>query len=893
MRQPLRGVRLARFILIATFLILPATPRPATQAQAASRYFSETGHTLRGAFLAYWTGHGGLAQQGYPLTEEFQETNKLNGKSYTVQYFERAVFELHPENAPPYDVLLSQLGTFRYNHLYPQGAPGQQRNQQTPHLFPETGHVVGGRFRTYWEGHGGLAQFGYPLSEEFREVSPLNGQPYTVQYFERAVLEAHPENAPPYNVLLSQLGKFELDGRYPNGSNPASARVSAPAGLSIPAACQDIPGDTSLCMVSEAGDYIGAGRTTILTTNDATFGARLGTGLEVYVQASDSWTLDFAAPSGSALHPGLYTNATRYPFQKPEAAGLSIGGAGRGCNESSGQFQILDLVVDPATQQVSQLAAIFEQHCEGGAPALRGVIRIHSNVGRNGPPLPLPPTPTPVAPRINAACAAVPGDTSLCMGGDAGDFISGGQLILLTTNDAQFHGTYGDGVQISIQGSAEWTLDFTAPQGETLAVGSYDRAERAPFHSPRRPGIDISGDGRGCNTIAGRFQVLDLDYDATTGTLNRFAANFEQHCEEGAAALVGTIRYHSNAGRQGPPPPLPPTPTPVAPQLNPACADAPGDTSFCAGGTSGDFVSGGQLTILTTNDAEFSGTYNGGVQISVQAGADNSWSLDFVPPQGQELAVGLYDRAERAPFHSPSRPGLEITGGGGCNTITGRFQILALDYDPASHMLNHFAATFEQHCEGGAAALVGTIRYHSNAGRQGPPPPLPPTPTPVAPHASSFCAGNPSLQNTPTFLCLDSQPGDYVGQGRTQVLLPPAVTFTSRLESGGIAIFANDPGAPGVFWNLSFVPPEGSQLGPGLYDRAERAPFHSPLRPGLEIEGEGSGCNTLTGRFQVLEFAYDYASGEVQHFAANFEQHCEGGSAALLGEVRYQSTIGP
>ncbi|MFL5735444.1 MAG: alpha/beta fold hydrolase, partial [Chloroflexia bacterium] len=37
----------------------------------------------------------------------------LNGKPYTVQYFERAVFELHPENAAPYDVLLSQLGTFQ------------------------------------------------------------------------------------------------------------------------------------------------------------------------------------------------------------------------------------------------------------------------------------------------------------------------------------------------------------------------------------------------------------------------------------------------------------------------------------------------------------------------------------------------------------------------------------------------------------------------------------------------------------------------------------------------------------------------------------------------------------------------------------------------------------
>jgi carboxyl-terminal processing protease len=34
-----------------------------------------------------------------------------------VQYFERAVFEYHPENEPPYDVLLSQLGKYRLDSL--------------------------------------------------------------------------------------------------------------------------------------------------------------------------------------------------------------------------------------------------------------------------------------------------------------------------------------------------------------------------------------------------------------------------------------------------------------------------------------------------------------------------------------------------------------------------------------------------------------------------------------------------------------------------------------------------------------------------------------------------------------------------------------------------------
>ena len=60
-------------------------------------------------FMAYWTANGGLAQFGYPISELVTETLE-DGKPYQLQYFERARFELHPENQPPYDVLLGQFG---------------------------------------------------------------------------------------------------------------------------------------------------------------------------------------------------------------------------------------------------------------------------------------------------------------------------------------------------------------------------------------------------------------------------------------------------------------------------------------------------------------------------------------------------------------------------------------------------------------------------------------------------------------------------------------------------------------------------------------------------------------------------------------------------------------
>jgi hypothetical protein len=78
---------------------------------ASHRYFPETGHSLSNAFLGYWDRNGGLAQFGYPMSEEVTEVSPTDGKQYTVQYFERARFEYHPEyKGTKAEVLLGLLG---------------------------------------------------------------------------------------------------------------------------------------------------------------------------------------------------------------------------------------------------------------------------------------------------------------------------------------------------------------------------------------------------------------------------------------------------------------------------------------------------------------------------------------------------------------------------------------------------------------------------------------------------------------------------------------------------------------------------------------------------------------------------------------------------------------
>ena len=217
------------FALISLFVSLFYTP--GVRAQEGSRYFPETKQTVKGRFLQYWEDNGGLMQQGYPISGELQEVSEIDGKTYTVQYFERAVFEMHPENARPFDVLLSLLGVMEYKEKYPNGAPNQRANDEAGSVyFPETGKRVGGSFLAHFNQFGGVPQQGLPISDEFQERSELDGKVRVVQYFERAVFEWNPSNTPPYNVLLAQLGTFAYRAHQQVGEPLPEPNLPPPAG---------------------------------------------------------------------------------------------------------------------------------------------------------------------------------------------------------------------------------------------------------------------------------------------------------------------------------------------------------------------------------------------------------------------------------------------------------------------------------------------------------------------------------------------------------------------------------------------------------------------------------------------------------------------------------------
>jgi hypothetical protein len=161
-------------------------------------YFSQTGQYLQYAFLDYWRHNGAIHVFGYPITSEIQQ----NGM--TVQYFERGIFEWHPDNPSGHRVLLRRMGAdardARGLQDHPAFQPGEEQQGNNLRYFPQTGHVVSNAFLDYWDDRGGLAIFGYPLSGEFEQDGLV------VQYFERAIFEWHPDNSPEWNVLQERLG---------------------------------------------------------------------------------------------------------------------------------------------------------------------------------------------------------------------------------------------------------------------------------------------------------------------------------------------------------------------------------------------------------------------------------------------------------------------------------------------------------------------------------------------------------------------------------------------------------------------------------------------------------------------------------------------------------------
>jgi len=325
-----------------------------------------------------------------------------------------------------------------------------------------------------------------------------------------------------------------------------------------------------------------------------------------------------------------------------------------------------------------------------------------------------------------------------------------------------------------------WSLDFAAPGGGPLVPGSYPDAMRYPFQSPMGPGLDVSGNSRGCNRLKGWFRVLEYELDAT-GAVTKLAIDFVQNCEVTGPPLYGAVRVRSRY-------PL------VVPDLQ--------------------AIAGSDSAVVSGQPATLDGT---------QSFSRRFGDLSYRWTQLDGPAVVL-DRATSAQ-PSFTAPAVGLSG------ATLYFQ---LDVTERSGRKS--------------SDDVVVLVLNADAPR--------------------------------TEISFRGDPGDYITGGRSYNYDPyDAVIWFQRNPTGGVSGVVSGT----THWQLNTAPPSGSPFTTGTYLNAQRYPFPPGGLPGLEMSGDGRGCNTLTGQFTVHQLQVD-SSGNPQVLDLTFEQHCEGGAPAAYGQ---------
>lgn len=454
---------------------------------------------------------------------------------------------------------------------------------------------------------------------------------------------------------------------------------------------------------------------------------------------------------------------------------------------------------------------------------------------------------------------------------DAGDYIGSGQSYFYTQADAQISvSSTGGHLSINIYGDQDWTGDFQVPNTfSQLQAGSYLNLSRYPFHDPAHGGLNWSGEGRGCNTLSGWIVIDNVTY--VGNVLTAIDLRFEQHCESNSAALHGQIHWTSSDGT-APPGPVNPPPSGL---WQPPAGSTPATGNYVyLQSDFGDYIGAGQTSLYTQANSQITVNTTGG-HFSLIISGNQDWHGDFQAMSGiSQLRPGYYGNLQRYPFHNPTRGGLDWFGEGrGCNTLAGWFVIDSVSF--VNSILTAIDLRFEQHCEGAAAALHGSIHWTANDSTT-PPGPVNPPPTGL---------WQPSPGSTPAsgnYIYLQSDVGDYIGQGQTYTYTPSNSTIGINASGGYLATSVSGIASwVGNFQTMSNI----SQLQPGYYGGLQRYPFHNPTQGGLSWSGEGRGCNTLTGWFVVDNV--NYVNGVLTAIDLRFEQHCESNSAALHGQIHW------
>jgi Calx-beta domain len=644
---------------------------------------------------------------------------------------------------------------------------------------------------------------------------------------------------------------------------------------------------TFLYFNSRPGDPIGHGKQFTRTPADGTFFvSRIDAGVEIRFIGATFWYLDFVPPVAANLTPGHYEGSMGYPFQSPLTPGLNVSGDGLGCNTLTGRFTVLEAEYGP-TGDVVRFAVDYEQYCDSSSSPLFGSVRINSSV--------------PLGPRLSVSGANV-------MEGDSGTVnlpfvvaLSAPAVGPVTVHYATSDGTatagsdYGAVSGIASLAAGVTSVVVNVPVSGDTAMEPDETLTLSLSNGGGAPIAFASGTGYIHNDDPYKtFLSFNSQPDDWVGrgqqfTLTPVDGSFGTRPADGGIEVYfhGATWWYLHF--------VPPAGSTLTPGQYEGALRWPFQSPLTpgldvAGGNRGCNEVNGRFTVLEAQYGPSGQVERLAVDYEQHCGATpalfgsvriNS-SVPVIPrlsvsgasvTEGDSGTANLrFMVALSAPALAPVTVGYQTSDG----TATA-----GSDYDAVSGIasLPVGVTAFEVNVPVAGDTTVEadetlTVSLSNAVG------------APIVYGSGTGFIGNDDPYKT--LLHFNSQPGEGIGQGRTFTLTPTDGTITPERLDGGVHVQFHGV----AFWDLYFIPPSGSPLAPGAYEGATRWPFQSPTTPGLAIGGENRGCNTLTGRFTVLEAEYG-PKGQVLRLAVDYEQYCGGVAPVLYGSVRINSSMPP
>jgi Ca2+-binding RTX toxin-like protein len=442
----------------------------------------------------------------------------------------------------------------------------------------------------------------------------------------------------------------------------------------------------------------------------------------------------------------------------------------------------------------------------------------------------------------------------------------------------------------------------TTQLGINLAPGTYLDAQRAGFASPGHPGLDLDGDGTGFNTLSGSFTVAaaDFDYSGATPVLLDLSVDFHLF-----STITGTLNYNypaagpivhdsviENAGEG--------IDTVLSKFSYALPANMENLTLTGSANTSG---SGNELdNVITGNSADNilfgaagNDTLSGGAgrdRLDGGAGSDTlqGGTGDDTYVVNDSVADSVIENLGEGIDKVLSSVSYTLTPNVEILTLTGNADVSGIGNNLGNFLNGNDGANVlaggagSDRLLGGAGndVLDGGAYLDTLQGGAG---------------DDTYVINDVVALGGSTSLTMRSDPGDYVGAGRTYSFDTSTGTFTPALfdrnQDGQIdyvRVLYRD-GLSGVLTFLDFSTAQlGAPTTPGLYPDAQRAAFATPGNPGLDIFGIVGNSNKVFGGFTVGAVDIDYSgpSPVLRNFSVSFEYHSESPAApALFGTLIY------